>query len=866
MLTDIRHRLRSLFRARQVDAELDEEIRFHLDELTETYVRRGMPREDAIRRARMAFGGVDQVKEAHRDARGLALVDHLHRDVRHALRQIRRTPGFAAVAILCLGLGIGVNTTIFSMINAVFLRPLAVNDPARVVALTRGEQTAWAYPTFQDFRERSRTLDAVAMAFPMESDVEIEGESSFVAAEVISSSYGGAVGARLALGRWVADDSESAAVISHALWERRFHLSPSVLGQQIRSESQAYTIVGVTSPEFVGVFAPMRTDLWVPARTRPALFSEFQDRLRTWRGMMLFGRLRADVTAAQAAAELNAIDVQLPAVPGEQVSQRLPILAEPLRALPDPGMRRRIRLLTTLLSSVVALVLMIACVNVGSLLLVRGALRQRELTVRRALGATRFGLVRQLLTEGLVLAAAGGVCGCFFAVWANRILTASTPALLGAFAVQLEPAVDWRAVLFAAAISLAATIACALAPALHASRRTKWADLRAATGIGPARRRPFGLVAQVVMSFVLLFVAGSFLQSLIRTQTTDPGFAVDGRLFAHVFAPEPTLTREERRRIHARAMAALRALPGVVRVGAISTLPLMPAGSDCAARPDGRQISVTSSEVSAGYFDTMGIARLAGRDVAADLITDDGVVITRSLSGRLWPDGSALGSRVLIGCQAPFTTLVVGIVGDTAIRTLGESPQPHVYRQLGSRHSGMITLVVQAANDPADLVASVRQTLIGLAPAIRVYTTQPLSVHVEQRYAPFRWIVKLLLTFGTLALLLAAIGLYGVIACRVALRTQEIGVRMALGARRADVAREVLRYGVVIVLTGIAIGELCTAAVTRMIGASQEGFATAGVSTHAVVAGTWIVVALLACYLPAARAARVDPLVALRHD
>jgi putative ABC transport system permease protein len=365
---------------------------------------------------------------------------------------------------------------------------------------------------------------------------------------------------------------------------------------------------------------------------------------------------------------------------------------------------------------------------------------------------------------------------------------------------------------------------------------------------------------------VLLLLAGSFLQSLIRTQTADPGFAVAQRLYAHVFAPSPTLTPSERRAIYARAMERVRALPGVQRVAAISTLPLMPAGSDCAARPDGRPIPITSSDVSAGYFDTMGITRLGGRDLAEDSTADNGVVITRSLEQRLWPAASGLGARLLVGCRTPVSVLVVGIVGDTAVRTLGEAPQPHVYRQLTPRYSGMVTLLLQTAADPADLVASVRQSLTALAPSIRVYTVQPLSTHVELRYAPFQWIVRLLIAFGTLALLLAAIGLYGVIAYRVALRTQEIGVRMALGARRGDVAREVLRYGLAIVLTGVAIGELCTAAAARMIGAAQEGIATTGVTTHAAVVATWIAVALLACYLPAARAARVDPLVALRHD
>ena len=673
------------------------------------------------------------------------------------------------------------------------------------------------------------------MAFPMESDIETDGESRFVTAEIVSGNYGDALNPRLALGRWFADDSEAAAVISYALWQRRFNLSADIVGRTIRSESQSYTIIGVASREFVGVFAPMRTDLWVPARTRTGLFAQFEDWRRTWRGMMLFGRLRADATPAQAAAELNAIEAQLPVQPGEETSKRLPIRADALHTLPDLGMRRRVGVLTTLLAAVVAVVLMIACVNVGGLLLVRGALRQRELTVRRALGATRAGLMRQLLTESLVLAVAGGACGCLFAVWANRILAASVPALLGAFAVQFEPSVDWRAVAFAAAISMIATVLCALAPAVRASGNTQWTNLRGTAGLGPASRSPIGLVAQVVMSFVLLFVAASFSGA---DSNADDGFWLRGGgavVCASVRAVADTHARGTTRDL----------------LGCHRSRPRPAGGAPCGHALD--------AAVDAGWFGLRGASggqpdsdhqqrdrsglvrddghRPSGWTGSADESTaDSGVVITRSLEQRLWPEGSALGSRVLVGCRTPATGLVVGVVADAAIRDVGEAPQPHVYRQLTPYYSGMITLVMETDGDPADLVSSVRQTLSAIGPSVRVYTVQPLSVHVDQRYAPFQWIVRLLITVGSLALP-AAIGLYGVIAYRVALRTQEIGVRMALGARRVDVAREVLRYGLAIVITGLAIGELCTAAITRLIGSTQVGIGTAGVSAHATVVG-----------------------------
>ncbi len=868
MWTNLRLRLRSLLRRDAVERDLDDEMRFHIESLVESHVRRGLPRDEALRRARLEFGGLDQIKEEHRDARGTRQIGDLGRDVRYALRQFRRAPGFAFLAVLCLGLGIGVNTSIFGVINSVLLRPMQVVEPERLVRVARGETAPWSYPVYREVQARSRLFSGLTIALPMESDLEVNGRGSFVTAEVVGANYGDVLGVTPALGRWIADDREAAAVISYAVWERHFDLDPNVMGRVIRSQTESYTIVGVAPREFIGVFAPIRTDLWVPVQSRPRLAAELEK--GGLRGMLkVFGRLREDASSAQAMAELNAIDAQVATRSSATDEAHSPVIVEPTGAVAEPEFRRRGAMLSTLLAAVVGLVLLIACVNVGNLLLVRGALRQREIAVRRALGASRVRLIQQLLIESLVLAVGGGISGLIFAVWANRALGTSVPPFLGAFALQADLSLDWRVIAFVTVVALATTVLCGLLPAWRTSQGSGLMAFKNEIGGGLPRRRPLGLVAQVVMSLVLLFVAGSFLQALRQLHTTDPGFQVNGRLYAYVLVPSPPFTPEGRDKFYARALEQLRALPGIRNAALTSSLALMPAGSTCTSRADGPRLRATNSGVDAAYFDTMGIELIAGRAFASNDLTaaTDTVIVSDSLSRRLSPEGQVVGQRITLGCDAPRSAIVVGIARDAAIRGLGESDQPHVYYPFGQDDASRLTaILLDASTDAAAMVQPVQRTLLDMGQGLRVYRVQTLSTYVEQRYAPFRWLANLLSGFGLLALVLAGVGLYGVIAYRVALRTQEIGVRMALGASRSDVFREVLGHGLAIVLVGVAIGEGLTAALTGVAGSILQGIARTSLTTHVVIGVIWIAVALLACYLPAARAARVDPLVALRHE
>ena len=866
MFGDLILRLRSLLRRGAVEQELDDELRFHLEQQVNSYVRRGLSRGDAIRRARLEFGGLDQIKEAHRDVRGIGVLSHLGRDLRHAFRQFRRARGFTALAVLCLGLAIGVNTSIFGVLNSVLFRPMPVEQADRLIVISRGQAATFSYPTYRDFRDRTRTLSGLTASLPMESDLDIDGDSIFVAAEAVSGNYSQIIGARTVLGRWFTTDTEPVAVISYAVWQRSFNLSPDVLGRTVRSESQSYTVVGVAPREFNGIFSPLRTDIWVPIATRSAMAPRLED--RSSRLLMLFGRLSDNATAAMVSSELNLIDAQLVT---ERVTQSVtaPIVADHVRGIANVTNRRSAQIVATFLTVVVSLVLLIACVNVGNLLLVRGAMRQREFALRRALGASRHRVLQQLLTESLMLAVAGGACGLLFARWSNALLERTLPLEQGFFPVQLNFDLDWRVITFATVVSLVTTILCGMLPAWRTSRTDGLVAFKGEIVGGVPRRRPLGLIAQVVMSFVLLLVAGTFVQALVRMQTADPGFAVAGRLYAFAFVSTPGVSPATSRQIYSRALEELRALPGVQTATQSYSLPFMPTASNCAARANGPRLSITTGAVDPGYFRTMDIGVLAGREFTSSDTPSDApvVIVNEHLASGLWPNRSAIGEQVLIGCDAAKPATVVGVVSNSSVRSLGEPPHPHVYFPFAQNFSGGLTaILVETSTPPATLIEPVRRTLLAVGQGMRVYTVRPLSEHVEQSYSAIRWQTSILTSFGLLALVLAAVGLYGVIAYRVALRTREIGVRMALGAARRNVFREVVGQGLSIALIGVVIGGALMVMVGRLLGALDAAIQPPGLVVLGVTGLIWIVVAILATYVPAARASGVNPLIALRYE
>jgi len=861
-------RLRSLFRRERIERELEDEMRFHLDQQIDSYVRQGLTREQAARRATIEFGHISAVREEHHDARGIAPVTHLVRDLRHALRQARRAPAFTALAVLCLGLGIGVNTSIFAVLNAVMFRSMAVRDPARLVALSRGtEAGTFSLPTYRAFAERSRTMSGLTASMPSESDLDINGESQFVAAEAVLGNYGSVMGIRTSLGRWFVSNNEPAAVISYAVWRRRFDLSPDVLGRRVNSQSETYTIVGVADPEYSGVFSPIRTDLWVPIDTRPATARMRDD--RSAQQMMLFGRLAPNVTRAQAAAELTGLDAQLAAEEGRHIDVPPAITAKAAQGIVAPVNRREAQVIATFLSVVVGLVLLIACVNVANLLLVRGAVRQREFAVRRALGGSPGRLLQQLLAESLVVAAGGGICGVVMARWTTALLQRSLPLIQGVFQAQLDFSLDWSVIGYATLISLITTVLCGLLPAWRASQTSALVAFKGEIVVGKPRRRPFGLVAQVVMSFVLLVVCGTFIEALLRMQLADPGFAVEGRLYAFTYVSTPGITPADGRLIYANALDRLKALPGIRNATISDSLPLLSNGTDCVSLGSGAQRSVNVYGVQSDYFATMNIRMIDGDDFAPGDRTADAssVIVNDRLARTLWPNTRAVGQQVVVGCRNSRPATVIGVVSNSAIRSLGEAPRPQIFFPFARLYEGGLTaILLETTTPPARLVDTVRRTLVELGQGMRVYTVEPLSDHVDKSFAPIKWQSSVLTAFGLLALVLAAVGLYGVIAYRVALRTREIGVRMALGAGRGDVFREIVGQGISIALVGVLIGEALAFAVGRALASIDADIPPPGLIVLAVTGLIWITVSILAAYVPAARASSVNPLNALRYE
>ena len=864
-LNSLRLRLRALTRRNQLEQDLEDEMSFHLAMREEKERQTGAPADQARVRARRRFGNAGVLKNRTRDVWIWPWLQDAEQDTRFAARMLYRARGSTLLAVLCLGLAIGANTAIFSIVNALLLRPLPVAESDRLIRISRGQETALSISLLRTVSAGTRSLRAVAATLSMESDLAIDGESQFIGLEAATGNYADVFAVRPTLGRWFVDDREPVAVISDAVWERYFDRRPDVLGRVIQSGTDSYTIVGVAPREFTGVRAPLRTDLWVPLETRFRFGNEADER-RIARMLMFFGHLRPGATAREATNELNVLDMQMRGRSGSTAEASAPLVVDPVGTLATPANRRLARTLSVLMGTIVAVVLMIACVNVGHLLLARGALRQREFAVRRALGASRARLLRQLLTEALVLAVAGTLCGVVLAVWVGHVLERSVPRAAGIFAIQLDLSLDWRALVFAAGICALTTALCGLLPAWRVSAMSRMVVGQGSVGAS-ARRRPIGLVAQVVMSLVLLFIGASFIAELLRLHAMDPGFAVAGRLYAYTFLPSPPFAPDARREVYTQALDRLRALPGVRLAALTSSLPLIPAGSECVSLSPDSPVRVTSSAVDPAYFETMGIERLAGRSFAASDQTTDTAVVTESLARRLWPDRSAVGERFMIGCDNPQPAFVIGVVRDSSIRAVGEPAQPHLYRRFTSRHAGaLVAVMLDTTTDPARLTETVRRTLLELAPGIRVYTVQPLGVHIARSFGQLQWITSILIGLGALALLLAAAGLYGAIAYRVSVRTREIGLRMALGATRLNVFRGVVGNALAIVVVGVLIGEFVTTVLTGVVAAVRENIGPTPLSMHVIVGLIWIAIGVTASYVPAARAARLDPSVALRDE
>ncbi len=787
-------------------------------------------------------------------------------DLALAVRLLRKSPAFTLLALLCLALGIGVNASIFSLLDSVYLRPLPVGNADRVVVLSRGGSPLFPYPEYRALRDRNHSLDGLAVSDPEESDLSFEGNAMLIGAEPVSANYAAVLGARTSLGRWFTREDEPAAVISYHAWQQLFHGDPGVLGKTIRSESHAYTVVGVAPPEFAGIYAPLRIDLWVP--------------FRYWAGndadnrrAMVFGCLKRGIGVSQAAAELNAVATLIHREnPDVAKDAGAPLALELVRGIPNPVGRRQAMPVVILLMTVVGLVLLIACMNVGNLLVARGIGRQREMAVRFALGAGRARVLRQLMTENLALGLLGGGAGVLVGYATNRLLVAALPMLPFGEAFRIDLPLDFRVLLYTGSVALLTALLFGLLPALQSSRGDLAAVLKGANVAGGRLRlRLAMLTGQIALSLVLLLTAGLFARLIVRFHHLDPGFASANRLYAPAFVPAPQFTPASGRVFYDRTLARLAALSGVRGASLTTRLPMYAAGiaGTCVARAGDHPTPATSTTIDRGFLDTLRIPLLEGRNFAsADKADGPPVaIVNQTLARRLWPNQPAVGRTFQAGCDHPRTLQVVGVARDSKIRSINEVTLPHVYLPFSQAYEGgIVFLVVETAGDGGPLMERVRQTLVSAGPDFRTYGVRRLSDSLDASFWQARFELWVLGILGALALLLAAVGMYGVLAYHVTARTREIGVRVALGARPRDVVRLVIAQGLRVTAAGVAIGLLISALASRLLATLLQGVSPTDAATWSAAVAVWIAVAVVACWLPARRAARIEPLVALRHE
>jgi putative ABC transport system permease protein len=813
------------------------------------------------------------------------------KDLHYAFRSLLKRPAFAAVAILTLALGIGANTAIFSVVNAVVLRPLPYADPDHLVmvweTIAGNNKRSVGPGNYLDWRDQNRSFEDLAATFYGNFNLTGEGEPERVNGATITSSLMSLLGVTPQLGRtFVADDDQhqdrGLVMISDNLWKRRFAADPNVVGRDLLIDSTPHTVVGVMAKGFQ---FPAQSDLWVLGRDRNAvslsLISQFPrndwSHERDAHFINVIGRLKPGVSLAQAQADIAGItrrlEEQFPETNAGLGSNVVPLHTQLVGDISS---------VLFILLGAVAFVLLIACTNVANLLLARGSQRQREIAVRIAVGASRWRLVRQLLTESLLLSLAGGVAGLVLSVWVVDLFIRLSP---GDIPRLSEASVDARLLGFTFAISVLTGIAFGLLPALQATRTDLNSSLKEGgtkTSDGPQRRKARGLlvVAEIALAQVLLVGAGLLIMSYVRLTQINPGFNPSGVLAAKI-APSSKKYPDagSRVRFYTAVLERLRSLPGVKAVGMVMNLPLsgssMNRGFSVQGRPEPKpdeNVTMDYQVVSPDYFTALEVPVPRGRGFteADNEHSERVIVINETMARRYWPNEDALGKRMAIGESREDTSwrTIVGIVGDVRHASLSEAAVPFAfipYRQDLEAWPRM-SFVIKSDVQPDQLAGAVRRELVAIDPAQPVYGVEPLESLLSTSVASRRFVMTLIGALAILALGLAMIGVYGVISFSVSERTREIGIRMALGARRRDVLVLVLGQGMGLALAGIVIGLLAALALTRLLASLVFQVSLTDPSTLVSVAVLVGAVALLACYLPARRATKVDPLVALRYE
>jgi predicted permease len=902
--------LRALFRKEKLDAEMAEEIRAHLELQAAENERRGLSAAEARYAAQRSFGGVEQIKERARDERGWMWIDHFWQDLRYAVRALRKTPSFTITAILTLALGIGVNAALFSVFDMVALRPLPVKEPDNLVRLVgrdaRGNRNRWfSHAEYLAYREGSRTLDGLLavndetrVSFQREAgaapDLNFEsGGPGTVPIELVSENYFGVLGGALQLGRAflpeeVTTGAAPVIVLSHLFWERYFNRDPKVIGTTFKLGRRMVTVIGVATAEFSGQ-APVPPAGWLPLQAwhnRPADYGPNGPSM-----FLLIGRLKPGVNAAQAKAELDAVASRRAAeFPG--ANAKLSVRLE--RGLHFMNFTRSPQSLAALgtLFLGFGLVLVIACTNVANLLLARGVSRQPEIGVRLTLGASRGRIVRQLLTENVLLCGLGAVLGLGLATWTLQLLLPIIVARLPVdWALEtrrlpfFDPTPDLRVLGFTVLLTAGATLVAGLLPAWHAAGANLIATMQnqgTAFGrrIAPSRLRQFLVISQVAVCLMLLSCAGVLARNFFTLRQVDPGFDAHA-VFRVLLTPNAAIT--DRNIAIRQALETVRAIPGVAACGVVNGAPLLGPAAHPRVRPveaaaGGTDEEVSASFVTGGFFDTFGIPLLRGR-VFRELeqhAASRAIIVSESLARRLWPGQAAVGQTLAVS-EAPWGSRerpapagafreceVIGVARDVMLR-MGETDRRLLYLPLALEVPAPWPVFIRPRSDSAAALAEIVRA--AEAGGIGLQFDRRHSYWLEQLVLPFYGLAILSGALGVLALGMASVGLYGLMAFSVNQRVREIGIRMALGATAEKVVALFVRQGMRLVTIGLALGLVGGGLFALVLRTLFFGLVDAfDPAAFGGVTLLFALLALFACWLPARRAAKVDPMVALRCE
>ena len=874
-------RLRNLFRRSRLEKELDAELASHLQFHIDDNIRRGFSPDEARRQALLQLGGLEQTKESVRDQRSLPFFETLFQDLRYALRVLRKSPAFALISALTLALGIGANTAIFSLVDNILLRPLPFPQPQNLVSVTG------TYPkgAFVALREQVQSLDVAAYGEGHEFNLNRHGDPLRLTATLVSAEFFNVLGVRPFLGAGFNPGDDKAGqnnfvILSHSLWQQQFGSDPSIIGRSIEIEGVGRQVVGVMPADFH--FPSSKTQVWIPLNNDP------RDTIAYWAGdfMPIIGRLHPGTSIPQARSEVRifqtAVFKLFPWPMPSSWNKDISVVELKHDMVSDVSSR------LVLLLGAVALILLIACVNVANLTLSRSSIREKEIALRFAMGADRRRVIRQLLTESVVLALLGGFFGFLLATQGLHLLKITLPPDTPRLA---DAHIDLRVLAFTGALALLTGILFGLAPALQSSRQDLAATLNSVTRGAFAsvshRLRSALAVAEIAFAVLLVISAGLLLRSFWSLSHVDPGFRTTRVLTARI-TPNQSLCTDPSRCIslYNELLNRVRALPGVNSAALVNTLPL---GGRVAKRPlEIENFTVAPGEngplfwmdaVTPDYFDLMHIPVIAGRAfTSADLPSQSNVVLVSAATARrFWPNQNAVGTHLRFTGDKEQWRTIVGIVPDVRAYDL-QHPTPDnlngtiyvPYNEAAALEGGRVpsdmSLVVQTALDEAQLQTSIRRAIASLGANIPVTELKPMRAVVSESVSTPASTTILFLTFAGLAVLLGAIGIYGVLSFLVATRTREFGIRMSLGALPRDVLSLIFKEAAKFAFAGIAIGLASAFAITRLLSSELYGVSAADPYTFLGAALLMTFVTFLACYIPTRRAMHVDPMIALRYE